>query len=99
MLKPLNRDHRNLETLQLFRRVMGSESHLGNAEIIDSFVTQIGDALKAVAATRTRVRGIRAQAQFAQLVVALDACQLMLTVDAGDIYADGYLSSGDFLLV
>jgi hypothetical protein len=59
----------------------------------------VAQALGASKDNWTRLRGIRTQALFAQLVLALDACELMLTVDAGDIYADGPISSGDFLLV
>lgn len=99
VLEPLDRDPINLETLQLFRRVTGSSSRLDDPETVEGFLAQISEALAASKDNRTRLRGIRTQALFAQLVLALDACELMLTVDAGDIYADGPISSGDFLLV
>lgn len=98
MLEPLDRDPINLETLQLFRRVLGSDSRPDDPKAVEAFVANVSDALHRVASNASRLRGIRTQALFAQLIVALDACELMLTVDAGDIYADGFLSSGDFLL-
>lgn len=99
MLEPLKRNALDLETLQLFRRVLGADGDLNSPDVIDAFVEKLRTSLVGMRDRPTVVRGIRAQAAFAQLVVALDGCQMMLTVDAGDIYADGHLSSGDFLLV
>lgn len=99
MLEPLARNALMLETLQLFRRVTGPDARLDDPSSVRNFLRDLEAELTAAQTKQSIINGLRAQALFAQLVVALDGCQLMVTVDAGDIYADGPLSSGDFLLV
>jgi hypothetical protein len=76
---------------------MGVEGHPDDAESVRQFISQLQAALTDAVNNPSRLGGIRGQALVANLVVALNECQMMLTVDAGDIYADGPLSSGDFL--
>ncbi len=88
----------NLETLQLFRRAMGPHSRLDDPDVVHDFLKRVSDSLAGNKTNGPRLKGIRTQALFAQLILAMDGCELMLTVDAGDIYTDGFISSGDFLL-
>lgn len=80
-----------MDGVDLYRRL---DSGRGSKPINDStrigaVVEQIRQSLEADLASATTVRGWRAQAMFASLVVALDGCDLMTFVDTGDIFFDG----------
>lgn len=90
-----------LDGVDLFRRldVAPDKSLVVEPERVDAVVEQlrkdIGDTLKKA----TSVRGWRAQAMFASLVVALDGCELMTFIDTGEIYYDGdHLKPADYFL-
>jgi hypothetical protein len=100
-LRPLNRQP-SLDGLDLFRRLDPPEAEgpLTDERRISAVMKQLGQAVKDTLSRPTSVRGWRAQALFASLVVALDGCQLLTFIDTGDIYFDGEnLKPADYFLV
>lgn len=80
-----------MDGVDLFRRLdpPGGDTLIGDVTRIDAVLSEVRSNLLADLAVPTTVSGWRAQALFASLVAALDACELMTLVDTGDVYYDG----------
>jgi Holliday junction resolvase len=89
-MKKLKRNA-SLDGLDLFRRldVPVRESLAESDARIDTVILEIRDSLVKSLKTPSTVRGWRAQALFASMVVALDGCEMLTMIDSGDIYHDG----------
>lgn len=99
VLRPVRRDPARLETADLFRRLNVGTGAVADPERIDQFLEALRVPLGSVLRSPTVLSGLRAQALFASLVVALDGCQLMATMDAGEIFVDEPAKAPDFLVV
>lgn len=100
VLKKLSRNPA-MEAVDLFRRLDTGRSDLLLSEPSrsDTVINEITTALRDALATSSTVDGWRAQSMFASLVAALDECDLMTTVDMGEIYFDGdSVKAPDFFL-
>jgi hypothetical protein len=89
----MKRLHRTaaLDGVDLFRRldVVSDGSLVVDPERLDAVVEQLRIEIGETLSKPTSVRGWRAQAMFASLVVALDGCELMTFLDTGEVYYDG----------
>jgi len=99
VLKPVKRDPARLEMADVFRRLDRGGGPIGEPRRIDDFLKSLRGPLGDVVAAPTVVRGLRTQAMFASLVVALDGCQMMMTTDSGELFVDEPAKAADFLLV
>lgn len=67
---------------------------------MEAFLSQVREPLSQALSTESTVHGWRTQSLFGSLVVALDGCELLFTVDSGDVFVDGDdVKPADFLLV
>jgi Holliday junction resolvase len=99
VLKPVKRDPTRLEMADVFRRIDRGGGPIGDPRRIDDFLNSLRGPLGDVVTAPTVVRGLRAQAMFASLVVALDGCKMMMTTDSGELFVDEPAKAADFLLV
>lgn len=91
-----------LGSLDLFRQVDrgGTASLLDNAERMTHFLAEIETGLKTSLSKASTIHGWRTQALFASLLVALDACELLMVVDQGEVFYDGEsVKPPDYLVV
>jgi len=90
-----------MDGVDLYRRLdePGDGSVLGDPARIEAFIGELRTNLTASLTTPSTVAGWRAQALFASLVAALDECDLMTLVDAGEVYyADDSVKPPDYFL-
>jgi hypothetical protein len=100
-----------MDGVDLYRRLdqSGQSGGLADPARVDAVLNEVRKSLLSDLGTESTIRGWRAQALFASLVAALDACDLMTLVDTGDIYFEGasvkpadyflHLRSGERILV
>ena len=73
---------------------------VGDPARLDAVLSLIRSELLKALATPSTVHGWRAQALFASLVQALDACQMLMTLDSGEVFIEGDgVKLPDYLLV
>ena len=100
-----------MDGVDLYRRLdqYGQKGAVTDPGRVNKVVDEIRKSLLKDLASKSTVRGWRAQSLFASLVAALDECDLMTLVDTGDIYFEGpsvkpadyflHLRSGERILV
>ncbi len=96
-----NRKPAELDTLELYRRldVPISGTTVADGVRVEAAFGLMRDGLKAALARESTVHAWRAQAMFASMVVALDSCELLTTIDTGDVFFDGNdVKPADFFL-
>lgn len=101
-MRKIGRQPARLDALDLFRQLdAGSGGPVSDPARIEAFLAQVRGPLSEALSTESTVHGWRTQALFGSLVVALDACELLVTVDAGEVFADDSINvkPPDFLLV
>ncbi|MCW2599480.1 MAG: hypothetical protein JWM02_1309 [Frankiales bacterium] len=102
VMRKAARKPEQLDALELFRildRRAGTTPVADEARI-EAVIDQLRTGLRAALGRASTVHGWRAQAHFAGLVVALDACELLVTLDSGEVFMDGGdIKLPDYLLV
>lgn len=89
-MQKLGRSPEKLEPLEMFRRLdQPSRSRINEGTRIDAVMARAAAGLQTALDTPSTVHGWRAQSMFESLVVALDGCELLTTVDHGQIFYDG----------
>ena len=103
VIKKLARMPVELDTLNLFSRLDSegpADTLINDPARVQKIMDQLAAGLKAALNRESTVHGWRAQSLFASLVVALDGCQLMTTIDHGEIWYDGEkVKPPDYMLV
>ncbi|HSH62481.1 MAG TPA: hypothetical protein VK988_23080 [Acidimicrobiales bacterium] len=101
VMQKLGRQPARLDSLDLFRLLdTGSGGHVSDPERVEAFLAKVRGPLSEALSAESTVHGWRTQLLFGSLVVALDACVLLFTVDHGEMFADGDdVKPPDFLLV
>ncbi|SFU07348.1 hypothetical protein SAMN05660657_05378 [Geodermatophilus amargosae] len=101
VLRKLKRSPAKLDGLELFRQLDdGGQTPLRDPARLDAVLQQVGEGVQEALAAPSTVHGWRAQALFASLVVALDGCELLMTLDSGEVFVDGDdVKLPDYLLV
>lgn len=101
VMRPVKRDVA-LEAVELFRRMDAAAEDkklLTSEGRADSVIQAFSHALVSSLSDESRIRGWKAQSLFRSLVVALDACLLLVDVDRGEIFFDGdRVKAPDFFL-
>lgn len=102
VMRKAARKPEQLDALELFRildRRIGATPVSDEARI-EAVLDQLRIGLRAALGRASTVHGWRAQAHFAGLVVALDASELLVTLDSGEVFMDGDdVKLPDYLLV
>ncbi len=101
VLRKMKRSPAKLDGLELFRQLdEGGDTPLRDPARLDAVLQQVGEGVREALAAPSTVHGWRAQALFASVVVALDGCQLLMTLDSGEVFIDGEdVKLPDYLLV
>jgi hypothetical protein len=100
-LRKLRRQPARFDSLDLFRQLdTPSGGAISDPARIEAVFAQICGPLSQALSTESTVQGWRTQALFGSLVVALDGCELLLSVDSGEMFTEGEeIKPPDFLLV
>lgn len=91
VMRPVKRDVA-LEAVELFRRMDATATDrrlLSSEGRASAVIKEFTESLTSSLSDESRIRGWKAQSLFRSLVVALDACLLLVDVDRGEIYFDG----------
>src|SRR4051794_13290040 len=100
VMRKLGRQPARLDTLDLFRQLDAGTGPINDPARVEAFLSEVRAPLSQALSTDSTVHGWRAQALFASLVVALDGCELLFTVDSGEVFVDGDdVKPPDYLLV
>lgn len=100
VMRKLGRQPARLDALELFRQLDAGTGPINDPARVEAFLSEVRDPLSQALSTDSTVHGWRAQALFASLVVALDGCELLFTVDSGEVFVDGDdVKPPDYLLV
>jgi len=86
VMRKIGRQPAKLDALDLFRQLDAggsSGSQLSDPARVEAHFAQVRGPLTQALSTGSTVHGWRTQALFSSLVVALDGCELMFTVDSG----------------
>lgn len=100
-MRKLGRQPARLDSLELFRQLdVGGVGHLSDPARVEAFLAAVREPLSQALSTESTVHGWRTQALFGSLVVALDGCELLMTIDSGEVFVDGDdVKPPDYLLV
>ncbi len=101
VMRKLGRQPARLDSLELFRQLDTSTGGLVSDPVrVESFLTKVRAPLSQALSTESTLYGWWAQALFGILVVALNGCELLFTVDSGEVFVDGAdVKPADFLVV
>jgi len=101
VMRKLGRSPTILEPLEMFRRLdEPTRSRIDDHDRVEAVMVRATEGLRTALSTPSIVHGWRAQSMFESLVVALDGCQLLMTIDHGQVFHDGDpVKPADLLLV
>lgn len=101
VMRKNKREPAKLDGLELFRILdVGGDTPVHDPGRLEAVLDEVRSRVSAALDNPATVNGWRTQALFASLVVALDGCELLTTVDSGEVFVDGDdVKLPDYLLV